>query len=287
MERTMNAVMNNTTKEETNMTKIEYAQAVAEQIERTTVYSAEAKETVKNNGILLTGVQINDGTGISPLYYIDQAYEKNMNVEETVREIIEFLNNAPTPVYDTEVIKSFETAKGLIQPRLISQVNDVSNFPHKEFIDMYIIYTISFSAEASAKITNQIMEEWGVTVDEIDAAARQNIRPEMMTMAEMLSSLGFPMPMDQAEMYVITNESKMFGASSILSPKIIDRFERDMYIIPSSVHELIAVPAGDLMAMELGNMIKEVNRTEVLPEEILGDEPYFFEYETKEIRKAV
>lgn len=286
MERTMNAVMNNT-KEETNMTKMEYAQAVAEQIKRTTVYTAEAKETVKNNGILLTGVQINDGTGISPLYYIDQAYEKNMNVEETVREIIEFLNNAPTPVYDTEVIKSFETAKGLIQPRLISQVNDVSNFPHKEFIDMYIIYTISFSAEASAKITNQIMEEWGVTVDEIDAAARQNIRPEMMTMAEMLSSLGFPMPMDQAEMYVITNESKMFGASSILSPKIIDRFERDMYIIPSSVHELIAVPAGDLMAMELGNMIKEVNRTEVLPEEILGDEPYFFEYETKEIRKAV
>lgn len=287
MEKTMNAVMNNTTKEGINMTKMEYAQAVAEQIERTTVYTAEAKETVKNNGVLFTGVQINDGTGISPVYYIDQAFDKGMTIEETVREIIEFLNNAPTPVYDTEVIKSFETAKGLIQPRLISQVNDVSNFPHKEFIDMYIIYTISFSAEASAKITNQRMENWGVTVDEIDEAARQNIRPEMMTMAEMLSSLGFPMPMDQAKMYVITNENRTYGASSILSPEIIDRFERDMYIIPSSVHELIAVPAGDLMAMELGNMIKEVNRTEVLPEEILGDEPYFFEYKTKEIRKAV
>lgn len=286
MVRTMNAVMNNT-KEETNMTKMEYAQAVAEQIERTTVYTAEAKETVKNNGILLTGVQINDGTGISPQYYIDKPYENGVTIEEVTEEIIKYHNNAPDLPYDTEVIKSFETAKGLIQPRLISQVNDVSNFPHKEFIDMYIIYTISFSAEASAKITNQIMEEWGVTVDEIDAAARQNIRPEMMTMAEMLSSLGFPMPMDQAEMYVITNENRTYGASSILSPEIIDRFERDMYIIPSSVHELIAVPAGDLMAMELGNMIKEVNQTEVLPEEILGDDPYFFEYETKEIRKAV
>lgn len=286
MVRTMNAVMNNT-KEETNMTKMEYAQAVAEQIERTTVYTAEAKETVKNNGILLTGVQINDGTGISPVYYIDQAYEKNINVEETVREIIEFFNNTPTPAFDTGITKSFEAAKEFIQSRLISQVNDVSNFPHKEFIDMYIIYTINFSAEASAKITNQLMETWGVTVDEIDTAARQNIHPEMMTMAEMLSSLGFPMPMDQAEMYVITNENRTYGASSILSPEIIDRFERDMYIIPSSVHELIAVPAGDLMAMELGNMIKEVNQTEVLPEEILGDDPYFFEYETKEIRKAV
>lgn len=286
MERTMNVTINNT-KEGMNMTKIEYAQTIAEQIERTTVYTAEAKETVKNNGILLTGVQINDGTGISPVYYIDQAYEKNMNVEETAREIIEFLNNAPTPAYDTEVIKSFETAKEFIQARLISQINDVSNLPHKEFIDMYIIYTVNFSAEASTKITNQLMENWGVNVDEIDAAARQNIRPEMMTMAETLESLGFPMPgIDQTPMYVITNKSKIYGASSILSPEIIDRFEGDMYIIPSSVHELIAVPAGDLMAMELGNMIKEINQTMVLPEEILGDEPYYFEYATKEIRKA-
>lgn len=287
MEKTMNAVMNNTTKEEMNMTKIEYAKQVAEQIERTTVYTAEAKEAVKNNGILLTGVQINDGTGISPLCYIDQAFDKGMTIEEAAMEIIEFINNAPTPAYDTEVIKSFETAKGLIQPRLISQVNDVSEFPHKEFIDMYIIYAINFTVEASAKITNQLMDNWGVTIDEIDAAARQNIRPEMMTMAEMLSSLGFPMPMDQVEMYVITNESRMYGASSILSPEVTDRFERDMYIIPSSVHELIAVPAGDDMAMELGNIIKQVNQTEVRPEEILGDEPYFFEYATKEIRKAV
>ena len=75
------------------------------------------------------------------------------------------------------------------------------------------------------------------------------------------------------EMYVLTNSHKIFGAASILSTRILDAVSYliggDFIILPSSIHECIAVPCGNMESEELREMVREVNDREVLPEDRL------------------
>ena len=61
----------------------------------------------------------------------------------------------------------------------------------------------------------------------------------------------------------------------------------DFYILPSSIHELLAVPVSTAEIEELRQMVKEVNDNEVAPEEILGYEVYRYNRETGEVEVAV
>ena len=68
---------------------------------------------------------------------------------------------------------------------------------------------------------------------------------------------------DENCMYVITNESKLFGAASMLYEEPIHELAEqvggDLYILPSSVHEVIAVPADFDSPEELAEMVYEIN----------------------------
>ena len=61
----------------------------------------------------------------------------------------------------------------------------------------------------------------------------------------------------------------------MLYPGVLDSLAskegHDLYILPSSVHEVILLPdIGIPSATELRNMVREVNDTQVAPEEVLS-----------------
>lgn len=96
--------------------------------------------------------------------------------------------------------------------------------------------------------------------------------------------LGLP---GEIKMYVLSNASKTYGAAGILSRKLVREFAngRDMYILPSSVHETIFVPVSDeYSAAELSRMVEDINRTQVALEERLADHCYFYDAKADEIR---
>lgn len=93
---------------------------------------------------------------------------------------------------------------------------------------------------------------------------------------------------DVVEMYVLTNQQKLFGASCILYENVLDTFasslNKNLYIIPSSIHEVILVPAyPDIQKESLNKMIQEVNQQELNIEDILSDHYYFYDYNTKKL----
>ena len=51
---------------------------------------------------------------------------------------------------------------------------------------------------------------------------------------------------------------------------------QDADVLPSSIHEVIAVPYQAGMENELTEMVNAVNTEEVKPEEILGNKAYVF-----------
>jgi len=86
-------------------------------------------------------------------------------------------------------------------------------------------------------------------------------------------------------MYVLSNQSKINGAACMLYEDILkvlaDELDRDLFILPSSIHEVIIVPANDSNPRgDLCKMVREVNETQVAEEEILSDIVYFYNRKT-------
>ncbi|MCL2717516.1 MAG: DUF5688 family protein [Lachnospiraceae bacterium] len=83
------------------------------------------------------------------------------------------------------------------------------------------------------------------------------------------------------KMYVAGNQQKYYGAAVLLYPDFIKNFagqiKSDLYIFPSSVHEIIISPAEkNHDRAELLKMVCEINATQVDPEEVLADTVYFY-----------
>ncbi|MBQ1392808.1 MAG: hypothetical protein IIY81_04590 [Lachnospiraceae bacterium] len=93
---------------------------------------------------------------------------------------------------------------------------------------------------------------------------------------------------EQISMYVLTNRQRMNGAACLLYDHIIEDFakemQKDLYILPSSIHEVILIPAINGMSREeLTEMVKEVNKDEVDDIDVLSDHTYYFSREEGKI----
>lgn len=91
-------------------------------------------------------------------------------------------------------------------------------------------------------------------------------------------------------MFVLSNERKINGASIILYneqlAELSDKLSDDLLIMPSSIHEVLAVPASSMDAIDLKQMVREANDTEVSEQEILGYSVYRYNRETGTIEVA-
>lgn len=89
-------------------------------------------------------------------------------------------------------------------------------------------------------------------------------------------------------MYVLSNNQKLYGAICMLYPDLLKNFtykiDQDCYILPSSVHEVILVPADAVAdGKELREIVTDINRTQVAEEEVLADCVYYYSRATDDI----
>lgn len=69
--------------------------------------------------------------------------------------------------------------------------------------------------------------------------------------------------------------------------RLSKRFDADLVILPSSVHEVLALPLRDTDDIgELTSMVREINANEVSAQDKLSDNVYLYERATKRIRLA-
>lgn len=80
---------------------------------------------------------------------------------------------------------------------------------------------------------------------------------------------------------VLSNRELKFGAVNICFPDIWEEVSRqtggDFYVLPSSIHECIILPAsvwGEEKETELQTIVREINAGFIVPEEILGSSVY-------------
>ena len=90
-------------------------------------------------------------------------------------------------------------------------------------------------------------------------------------------------------MYVLTNKDNSFGAAAMLYTGMLEKAaeaiqEDRIFILPSSVHEVLLVPdRGDFTSEQLREMVTEINATQVAPDEVLTDNVYEYDARKKEL----
>ena len=187
----------------------------------------------------------------------------------------------------------------------------LENIVHTDIEDLSVIYVIivnDFDSDGTASITirNEFFKNWNITKEELHNVAMANLREskpdfeplsniiksimrknfdaENMDVEELESVLDNMVQIDN-ELFVLTNENKIYGAAEVLHSEfmdsILDRLDSDkFYILPSSVHEVIIVSPRIAMDIEaLREMVESVNTNEVSPDEILSYNVYEYSRE--------
>lgn len=96
------------------------------------------------------------------------------------------------------------------------------------------------------------------------------------TLERLLLEENYGMPM-----FILTNSMGINGASVLLYKSIIKKISfqcnADLYILPSSIHEVIIIPnRGNLERKQLEEMVKEINVTQVPLDEVLSNQVYLY-----------
>lgn len=272
------------------------------------VYAGRARVSVskvrKNNGLMLDGLAIfKDGKSISPTIYLNDFYEEyrqGTGIGAIAEKIIEVYENHFCNGLDFSYFADFENIRGKIVYKIINkEANEelLKTVPHEDFLDLAVCYGVYVRTDQFGNgmmlIQNQHMKMWKVTKDIIRKEAGKNtpvlLRPHFTTMCELLNEMIFSVrkpkeDYEGSELFVLTNTEKFFGAGCMLyeglMADIARRLGGDLYILPSSVNELIILRKSDEYAREkLMEMVRNVNDDVVCREEILSYSVY--EYDAK------
>ena len=93
--------------------------------------------------------------------------------------------------------------------------------------------------------------------------------------------------------FVLTRDDMVFGASAVMHEQIMDQAcsvigSEKIYVLPSSIHEVLLLPVNDFADIEmLTNIVKEVNSTQVAIEDLLSDKVQIYDSITHKLCSAV
>lgn len=279
-------------------------------------YNVELQEVRKNNNVCLQGLIIQEkGKNLAPTIYLDnlyQEFERGMEMEGILESILELLREK-TPAEDVNMdfFLDYERVKDRICYRLINEERNrelLSEIPNIPFLDLAVCFIYSFEnsemGNGSILVRNQYMETWGVSVRELWDAANRNTKtlflPECSSMENILKETGmqergdFQPELPETDgkffsMSVLSNRQRVFGSAVILYEgyleRIGDRFGKNYFILPSSIHEVILLPeSGGEDCGDMRAMIREINETQVEEQEVLSDSLYYYDRQKKKLR---
>ncbi|MCI9175855.1 MAG: hypothetical protein HFH49_13120 [Lachnospiraceae bacterium] len=220
--------------------------------------AARLREVLKNNGVRRHGIILySPGETAFPTVYLEEYYEeyrKGKGFPEVIREIgRDFRRHRPPE--NVSILSGF-TRWCLAREKLdIKVINYKANqelleaLPHRRFLDLAEVYCYMENLGGGSRGT--------VLVDKSHLKLWGISQEELEECA-----------------HICHKRRK--------SPQVRSMRE----ILPSSVFEVLAVPAGRERPEELAGMVREVNHCEVAAEERLSESVYLYSRESGEIRIA-
>ena len=188
--------------------------------------------------------------------------------------------------------------------------------PHRPFFDLEIVYymgTDEFGKEGEFLIDDYVAKRLGISENDLFQHAVNNLKHVIPVTLEpiqdvILKSFEMPCIEDITEgeqcllcdlmgsnphndIWVFSNEHKRYGASAVLSLErlqpLAQYLSSDLYLLPSSVHEMLVAPAECFCIRDLKTLLSEVTHLEVTSEnEYLSESIYRYDRSSGTLRKV-
>lgn len=289
---------------------------------RVEIKSVRKNNGVMQEGLLFIREGINTAPTIylKEFYHM---YENGMDPEmvlERLQAVYE-VNKAEMNV-DFSFFEDFEKVRGMIAYKLVNKKNNAAllqEIPWEPLLDLavvfYCILPEHIFPNGTILINHSHCRTWGVDEKQLFSIAAQNmprlcppILLDMKNMLEIYESVKSgegedgsletfwkPVSLEELEcsegeeqMFVLTNVQRCQGAAAVFYTDILkglsEKFASDLYILPSSIHECIILPAKEEDSIEdLETLVYSVNHSRVEKEERLSNHVYRYIREKDEI----
>lgn len=258
-------------------------------------FNAQERDVVKN-GVVLKGIMVqpeeNTGICISPIIYMDTVEElenRGLKEDEIISYLIKLYEDNKKFEFNVDTLNdgNFVLKNIFVGLQKTSSENIVKKETEFDEIESYMYINLIKNGQDSAttKVTAELLENAGISEDEAWIAAKENTYAEtvIVSLLKVMClnvNMSYFEEMEDMPIYILTNKSKIKGASAILNRKVLkelaDKYCTDKIIaMPSSIHEFLVIPYKEQYDIDkLSEMVKEVNLTEVNPIEQLADKAY-------------
>ncbi|MCH5248362.1 MAG: hypothetical protein J1E98_00445 [Lachnospiraceae bacterium] len=268
-------------------------------------------DAAKNNGVIISGLTIqNKSSNIAPVIYLNGYYQA---YESGGAEFKEIINNIlmvyEKNKFDQRIdMRQFQNYKNIRKKIVYKLINTEKNrkllqeIPHITFHDLSIVFQVMVDkldlGNATILIRNEHLGIWNISLDKIYKDACHNTpiinRYEIHDLKDVIGPFIPQEAIKQipASMYMLSNQACIHGAACMIYPNVLkhisDMLDSNIYILPSSIHEVILLPSENANEPEyeyIKCMIREVNDTQVDEEEILSYSAYYYDRNIDEIIK--
>ena len=264
---------------------------LSSEVKEPTVWS---ESVLKQNDQIFTALCIQEESITSyPRIYLEEYYAQYLH-GESMDEILKRLSARYDAVVEmgkeilkkAEIMKIPEEAKKFVAVRLVNKDRNqklLEDRPHMDIGDLTCIYDVELGYDSRVPVTEKVLTEWGMSPEDLHSLAMENsprVKPAHISTVKETLPAGLLPEKDMPMMVVISNKDMLDGASTVLYPGVLeevrDRLDGDFYILPSSVHEMLAVRKDVAELPMLENMVRSVNETMVgnNPQDILSDHVY-------------
>ncbi len=267
--------------------------------------------TAHKNNISRRGLTISEqGKEAGITVYLDQYYQEYLQgkaLSKICGELVSlYREKQPLDITASE-LTDYGKMKGKLRIRLAGREQNAAYLEEGPYqihpVGAEVVYAELARTEEGTlgmRVTHQILKQWGIPEQELFETALENCQKEegvrfgtIMSEVEEITGMEMPEddPIDKSGLYVLSNQSRNYGAVVLLYPGVLEevyrKMEGDFYILPSSVHEvLILSKEAEFTPAELKRIVMEVNREQVAPEERLGNDVYEFQGKTGTLQKC-
>jgi len=268
-------------------------------------------ESIKNNSRKRIGVTIGDGKlHVSPTIYLEEyytQYQRGKSPDDIASEIRKLYEKMEVTSFDSSLVDHYEGVRERILYKVIHRERNaelLENIPYLNFLDLAVVFYVMVAENARGSVTmliyNHHLERWQVDPHQMYEDSQKNterlLPPEFKTMNDAIVELldietkehNEEYQQQEDHMYILTNCSKSFGAATILYSGLLEKvgkeLKEDYYVLPSSIHEVIIIPESrSPEKADLNEMVSDMNRTQVEPEEVLSDQVYYYNRKVKKL----
>lgn len=264
----------------------------------------------KNNDQKRRGIVIRSaGSKVSPVFYLDLMYEKyveGMTLDQIVEAVWQFYSEDENiRKIDINDFLDWKRVKSRLFLRVIStDMNRVSleTAIHKDILDLSAVVYVkmdlpSGDGEAYVIARKEHLAIWQQSEETVYETALQNTRQENISFVSITNEISGMLSEEERELlfddnlmamesplFVLTNEAKLFGAVYMLLPEVMDQIvdEKgdDIYILPSSIHEILILKSSELNDLpRLQHMVQDINEMQVPMEQRLSNHVYRYSKE--------